>query len=61
MKSRKKIFTFIIGYLTTIYDNQVSKYIQINSVNPLCFITNKINAYFEKSNGNKYLTLQPWA
>ena len=36
-----------------------SKYVKINSVNPLYFIFSKINGYFEEINGNKYLTLVP--
>ena len=36
-----------------------SKYIKINSVNPLYLTFNKVNGYFEKTNGNKYLTLVP--
>ena len=36
-----------------------SKYIKINSVNPLYLIFNKVNGYFEEINGNKYLTLVP--
>ena len=36
-----------------------SKYVKINSVNPLHFNFSKVNAYFEKINGNKYLTLFP--
>ena len=35
------------------------KYIKINSLNFLYLITNKVNGYFEKINGNKYLTLVP--
>ena len=35
------------------------KYIKINSVNPLYFIINKVNGYFEEINGNKYLVLVP--
>ena len=31
----------------------------MNSVNPLHFIFNKVNGYFEEINGNKYLTLVP--
>ena len=34
-----------------------SKYVKINSVNPLYFIFNKVNGYFQEMNGNKYLTL----
>ena len=36
-----------------------SKYIRINKVNTLFLIINKVNGYFEKINGNKYLTLLP--
>ena len=36
-----------------------SKYVKINSVNPLYLIFNKVNGYFEEINGNKYLTLVP--
>ena len=34
-----------------------SKYVKINSVNPLYLIFGKVNEYFEDINGNKYLTL----
>ena len=34
-----------------------SKYAEINSVNSLYFIFNKVNVYFEEINENKYLTL----
>ena len=36
-----------------------SKYVKINSVNPLYLIFNKVNEYFEEINENKYLTLVP--
>ena len=36
-----------------------SKYVKIYSVNPLCLIINKVNAYFEVINKSKYLTLVP--
>ena len=36
-----------------------SKYVKINSVNSLYLISNKVNGYFEETNGNKYLTLVP--
>ena len=36
-----------------------SKYVKVNSVNPLYLIINKVNGYFEEINGNKYLTLVP--
>ena len=34
-----------------------SKYLKINSVNYLYLIFSKVNGYFEKINGNKYLML----
>ena len=34
-----------------------SKYVNINSVNPLYLIISKVNGYFEAINKNKYLTL----
>ena len=36
-----------------------SKYIKINSVNPLYLIFGKVNGYFKEVNGNKYLRLTP--
>ena len=36
-----------------------SKYVNINSVNPLYLVINKVNQYFEENNPNKYLTLVP--
>ena len=35
------------------------KYAKVNSVNPLYFIFNKVNGYFEEINGDKYLTPVP--
>ena len=35
------------------------KYVEIKCVNPLYFIFNKVNEYFEESNRNKYLILVP--
>ena len=46
-KSYKNIFIYHIGYVTT------------NSLKLVYLIFNKINEYFEKSNGNEYLTLVP--
>ena len=34
-----------------------SKYVKINSVNPLYLIFNKVNGYFEEINDDEYLTL----
>ena len=54
-KSNKNILICYIAY-RTIKD---LKYIEINSVNPLYLIFNKMNGYFEENNENKYLTLVP--
>ena len=36
-----------------------SKYVKMNSGNPLYLIFNKVNEYFEEINGNKYLMPVP--
>ena len=54
-KSYKNIFIYYFGYVTIKY----SKYVKVNSVNPLYRIFIKVNRYFEKMNGKKYLTLVP--
>ena len=54
-KSNKNILICYIAY-RTIKD---LKYIEINSVNPLYLMFNKMNGYFEENNENKYLTLVP--
>ena len=52
MKSHTIIFLFTaIAYVTI----KNSKYIKINSVNPLHLMLNKMNGYFEEINENKYL------
>ena len=43
-KSYKNILIYHIGYVTI----KDSKYLKINSVNPLYLIINKVNEYFEK-------------
>ena len=52
-KSNKNILIQCIGYVTI----KDSKYIKINSVNPLYLIFGKDNGDFEEVDGNKYLTL----
>ena len=47
------------SYLTEYVTIKDSKYVKINSVNPLCLIFSKVNGYFEEINKNKYLTLVP--
>ena len=36
-----------------------SKYIKINSANPLYLIITKVKGYFEENSKNRYLTLLP--
>ena len=54
-KSYKNIFIYYIEYVTI----KDSKYLKINSVNPLYLIINKVNGYFAEINENEYLTLVP--
>ena len=53
--SCRNIFIYYIGYVTI----KDSKYVEINSVNPLYLIFSSMNEYFEKVNGNKYWALVP--
>ena len=55
-KDQKSCKIILIYYIAcvTIKD---SKYVIINSLNPLYLMFNRINRYFEEINGNKYLTL----
>ena len=54
MKSHLKI-TYYVAYVTI----KDSKYLKINTVNPLYLMLmfNRKNGYFEEIDGNKYLTL----
>ena len=36
-----------------------TKYLKINSVNPLYLVASKMNGWFEEINENKYLALVP--
>ena len=54
-KSCRIILIYYIGYVTI----KDSRYVKINSVNPLYVIFNKVNGYFEETNGNIYLMLVP--
>ena len=54
-KPYRNIAIYYFGYFTI----KDSKYVKINSTNPLYLIFNKVNGYFEEINGNKYLTLVP--
>ena len=51
--SHKNILIYYIAYVT------IKKGIKIYSLNPLYLIFNKVNGYFEQTNGNNYLTLVP--
>ena len=52
-KSYKNILIYYIGYVTL----KDKRYVKIKFVNPLQFITYKMNGYIEESNENKYLKL----
>ena len=54
-KSYKNIPIYDIGYVRV----KDSKYVIINSVNPLYLIFNRVNGYVEEIYENKYLTLVP--
>ena len=54
-KSCKDILIYYIGYRTI----RNSKYVKINSANPLYLIFGNDNGYLEEINGNIYLTLVP--
>ena len=54
-KSCKNILIYYIGYITI----KDSKYVKINSLNPLYLIFSTVNKYFEEINKNKYLMLVP--
>ena len=45
-KSYRNIIIYYIGYWTV----KDSKYVKINSINPLYLIFNKVNGYFEEIN-----------
>ena len=54
-KRHKDILIYYIGSDTI----KGSKYVKINSVNPLYYIFSKVNEYFEDVYKNKFLTLVP--
>ena len=54
-KSCKTILIYYIGYVTI----KDSKYVKINSLDPLYLIINKVRRYFEEIDGNKSLTMVP--
>ena len=54
-KSYKNILNHYIAHVKI----KDLKFVRVNSVNPLYLIFNKMNGYFEKINGNEYLTLFP--
>ena len=53
IKSYKNIDICYIGYITM----KDLDYVNIYSVNPWYFITDKIDGFIEENDGNKYLTL----
>ena len=54
-KSYKNILIYYIGYVTI----KDSRYVKINSVNPLYLIFERKNGHFEEINKSKYLRLVP--
>ena len=54
-KLYKNILIYYIEYVTI----KDSKYVKINSVNPLYLIINKVNGYFEEINKSMQLKLVP--
>ena len=52
IKIDKKLYKNILLYYTGYVMIKDSKYIKINSVNTLYLIFNKVNGYFEETNGN---------
>ena len=54
-KSYKNILTYYNGYVTI----KDSKYVKVNSVNPLYLIFGKVNRYFGEINKSEYLMLFP--
>ena len=52
-KSQKNILIYFIGFVAI----KNSKYVEIDSINPLYLIIGKMNGYFEDITGNIYLTV----
>ena len=52
-KSYKNILIYHIGYVTI----KDSKYVKINTANPIQLIFKKVNRYFEEINKSRYLML----
>ena len=52
-KSQKNILIYFIGFVAI----KNSKYVEIDSINPLYLIIGKMNGYFEDIDGNIYLTV----
>ena len=52
-KSCKNIIIYYSWYITI----KNRSYVNINSINPLCLIIDKVDGYIEESNGNRYVTL----
>ena len=53
-KNYKEIDTYYIGYVTF---KEIANCNNINSVNPLYLMIDKMIGHFEEKNGNKYLVL----
>ena len=53
-KNYKKVDVCYIGYVTV---KKIANYNNINSVNPLYLMIDKMSGHFEEKSGNKYLVL----
>ena len=59
IKIDEKPYINIIIYYIVYVTIKDSKYVKIQSVNPLYLVINKVNGYFEEINENKQLTVVP--
>ena len=59
IKIDEKLYKNILIYYIENVTIKDSKYVKINSVNPLYLIINKVNGYFEEINKSMQLTLVP--
>ena len=59
IKLIKKLYKNVIIYYIEYVTIKDSKYLKVNCVNPLYFIFNKVNGYFDQNDENKYWTLVP--
>ena len=59
IKTDEKLYKNILIYDCVYVTIKVSKYLKINSINPLQLIFTKVNGFFKEINKNKHLALVP--